>query len=880
MVFRDANGSHTGKDNAGNNIFLNLSTATPTCSFAGVTAIHKSAGTLSYSWSTGANVPAIAVGTAGQYIVTVSDNSGCSKSDTTNVIISSNLTVNLGRDTSICPSGHMTFDAGTGFTSYHWNTGDTVRSITVSAAGIYSVTVYNGNCSAVDSVALTISGHKVNLGPDMTRCTTAPVTITAPSGYASYQWFGIGTSSLTHSALHDGCYWIKATDSTGCTSYDTINVQTSGVNGMHGHDTLKVCTGDSTRFDASVNVNAAGDSLVIIYDATKGQTQLQGSHKVYMHSAPEFYPFTGWQGNYTVGNWGQDDGVGEMDSIGPNLWSITICPSCYYHFSPDTPLNSIFIAFRNADGTKTGKDSLGNNINILLVGAGTPSSSFSGIKAHHQASGNITYAWSTGANSASASFNTAGSYYVTATEGVCSRIDTVVVSSYASPTINLGNDTCISGAAVTLGVSGSYSTYLWSTGAPTATITANQPGTYWLRVATSNGCKASDTIVVSSSATINLGHDTCIKSGSQVMLLAGSGAASYIWSNAATTDTITVSQPGTYWVKVTSANGCKASDTIVISTNPSVSLGHDTCVRGPILLTAVSTGASSYLWNNNATTDTITVNQGTYWVKVTGPNGCKAYDTIVIGSFPVVHLGVDTCVVAGGSITLHAGVGASGYLWNTGATSDTLRVTAAGTYSVAVSNGVCSASDTVIVSSCGHTNTGCRPHAYFRILSITHGGLVTIKDSSTYHGAATYHWDYGDGSSDTTRGTNVHLYVPNNAMYTIRLIVCSDTCGCDTFTQTINVNVGINDIQGVSTINIHPNPASDKCTIEVNTDRNNDVDMILTDIMGASVLSQKWVLISGENKLILDVSGLASGMYQVLLRSASGIATRKLNIIK
>ena len=86
-----------------------------------------------------------------------------------------------------------------------------------------------------------------------------------------------------------------------------------------------------------------GDSLVIIYNATQGTTGLVGASKVYMHSGPEFVPFTGWQTAYTKGNYGLDDGVGKMDSIGPNLWRIVINPRTYYNYPAGNCLNAIFM---------------------------------------------------------------------------------------------------------------------------------------------------------------------------------------------------------------------------------------------------------------------------------------------------------------------------------------------------------------------------------------------------------------------------------------------------------------------------------------------------------------------------------------------------------
>ena len=743
MVFRNANGTQTGKDNGGNNIFINLSTASPTSAFNGVTAYHKAAGTLSYLWSTTSVSPAIAVGTTGQYIVTVTDGSNCSVSDTTNVIITNTISVNIGHDTAICPSGHAHFDAGAGFTHYHWSTGDSTQTINVAVAGTYSVTVANGNCSAIDSATVTISGNKVSVGTDITRCNSLPATLTASSGFATYQWFGTGASAITRTAANDGCYWVKATDSAGCTSYDTLSVTTTALAGLHIRDTTRGCLGDTAHFDAAVSINAVGDSLVITYDATQGQSQLQGSNKVYMHSGPEFHPFTGWQGNYTVGNFGQDDGIGKMDSLGGNKWRITICPSCYYHYNPDTPLNAIFMVFRNGDGTKVGKDAAGNNIVINLFSA-TPTSTFSGITATHKAGGNFSYSWSDGTTNSSDVFTTSGIYTLTATDGPCARVDTVVAIFANATPVNLGSDTCKGIGNITLSAGAIYASYLWNTGA--------------------------------------------------------------------STQTIPVSAAGTYWIRVTNAQGCKASDTIVVATGVSINLGPD------------------------------------------------------------------TCITLGGSILLHAGSGLPSYLWSDASMNDTLRVSAAGIYWVQVSNGVCSARDSVVITNCNHTNLGCKPVARFRVIDISVANTITIKDSSQ-NNPTTYYWNFGDGTTDTAHGNTVHTYnIPN--LYTVTLIVC-DSCGCDTISKLVYVNsTGIANIAGISSVNLYPNPASNKCTISISAIERQEVMVSLSNILGEILLAYPWSIAAGDNSRVYDLSTLPAGMYQFTLKSSSGILTKKLNIIK
>jgi hypothetical protein len=750
MVLRNANG--TVQTNP--NIFLDLSTLNPIASVPYVSAIHKDAGNLIYAWSNGGMVASIAVDSTGTYTVTVSDGT-CSNTASTYVNLSSSLHISIGNDTSICPSGSVRFNAGAGYTHYHWNNGDTTQAITVSAAGSYSVTVTNGSgCTGSDTAVVHISGTKVNAGADITRCNKLPVSLSASSGYVSYEWFGIGTSSQTYSAVNDGCYWVEATDVSGCTSYDTVCVSTSGVEGLPSHDTLTTCAGVGVSFDAATSINASGDSLVITFDATQNANSapLLGAHKVYMHSAPQFYSFAPWGTSiYTVGHYGQDDGLGEMDSVGPNKWQITIYPSCYYHYSPDTPLNGIWMVFRNANGSA---QSQGGDINLYTAGAGGPTTPYAGLSGAFKSTNNITYSWSNGVHTAVDTFTTSGTYYLTATDGSCSKIDTVLVNQGASVNVNLGNDTCTGGTgSVILNAGSGFSTYLWSTGASTQTIVANLPNTYWVQVTNSSGCTGRDSIIVSQGATVNLGKDTCINSG--------------------------------------------------------------------------------------------------------------------------------------GSYLLNAGAGATSYLWSTGATTDTLRVTSAGTYAVVVNEGGCVARDTVVIGNCGHTIEGCKAVAYFKVLSISPSNTVTLRDSSyNEYGTVSYVWNYGDGTNDSTgAGNSVHTYAMGGTD-TITLIVCDSiqngfsTCGCDTFSQIISFNVGISEIIGLNGVSLYPNPASNSCILEMNALESMEVSIDVNNILGAAIGTTKYQVVSGQNRLTLDLAGMASGMYTVTIRSANGTMTKKLDIIK
>ncbi len=173
---------------------------------------------------------------------------------------------------------------------------------------------------------------------------------------------------------------------------------------------------------------------------------------------------------------------------------------------------------------------------------------------------------------------------------------------------------------------------VWSTGDTTNSTWVYTTGTYGVTYADTNGCFATDSVIVhfvSLPMTVNLGNDTSICEGSSITLTADMPYSQYSWNTGDTTQSITVSNAGGYMVVVTNECGT-AYDNIQVGINPLpvVNLGMDSIVDQGYVLDA-GAGFTSYLWNNGATTQTITVlNSGDYSVTVTDANGCSNSDTI------------------------------------------------------------------------------------------------------------------------------------------------------------------------------------------------------------------------------------------------------------
>lgn len=292
----------------------------------------------------------------------------------------------------------------------------------------------------------------------------------------------------------------------------------------------------------SLSISTFEDSLEIIYDASQGQSGLGGAAKVYLHSAAEMVPFGGWQN--TVGNWGQDDGVGQMTSIGTDLWRIRLVPHLYYGFPANVVPNGLFMVFRNADGSATGKDAAGNDI-WADMGQDPPQSAFGGVQFAWKRDALDSLHWSDGSNGMDLTVNGAGTYWVTMTDtSGCMAADTVFVDLAAIPIVDLGQPAICDGIPVTLDAGGGFAQYNWSTGATTQAITLGTPGLVTVTVTNSAGCMGSDVVNVPTASAPAAAFTPTVL-GFTVQLVDGStGGGTYSWDfdSNGTTDATT---PGT-----------------------------------------------------------------------------------------------------------------------------------------------------------------------------------------------------------------------------------------------------------------------------------------------------------------------------------------------
>lgn len=292
-------------------------------------------------------------------------------------------------------------------------------------------------------------------------------------------------------------------------------------------------------------------------------------------------------------------------------------------------------------------------------------------------------------------------------------------------------------------------------------------------------CYIANIDVEVSTGTIGSTVDTVtICQGATATLTSNSSSGTYTWSTGATTQSIQTSVDGIYWVS--SGNGClQTVDSFVVQTvnqaSFTVNLGPDTgvCKGGSILLDAGNTG-STYAWSNGSTNQTLLIKDtmfvsGGYFSVVVTQGGCTDEDTIMVIFQPEPAISMnDTVFCQNTTVTLDATyIGATDYLWSTGATTATLDVSTQGQYSVIINNNGCLGYDTV--------NTYMIP-----VMPINLGADTILCENNTLtldvgNAGTSYSWSTGETTSSivVSAAGEYSIIVQNSYCYSYDTILVS-----------------------------------------------------------------------------------------------------------
>ncbi|NLA25674.1 MAG: PKD domain-containing protein, partial [Bacteroidales bacterium] len=686
----------------------NASNAGPYCVGQTIQLNAIASGSNTYAWSgpasytsTQQNPTRVNASTnhAGTYTVTVTNNStGCSTTETTDVVVNSNPTVSVSNNGPACAGGSINLNAtGNGGTSYSWTGPDafsstsqnpSITNIQTNNSGTYTVT-YTNNSTGCSATANTIV--VVNASPSLTpsndgpHCVGQTINLSANgSGGTSYSWSGPNSFTSTSAnpsitnaqTTHAGSYSVTITNtSTGCSTSGTTNVIVNNNPNITASNNGALCVGQNLNLTA----NGSGGTAY------------------------------SWTGPVSFSSTNQNPNRNNVTTAHAGTYTVTLTNTAT-GCSASATTNVIVNANPTISASNNGPICEGNNLNLNAIGNGgtsyewTGPASFSSTNQDPSISNAIT--------------THSGTYTVTLTNtytGCTASASTNAVVN-ANPTLNASNNGPLcEGATINLNAIGSGGTaYSW-TGPASFSSTNQNPnrtnaitayaGNYTVSLTnTTTGCSATanTNLIVNANPSISASNNGPICAGETLSLTAnGSGGNQYSWSGPAGF-TSTIQNPnrtnalatysGNYTVTITNTNtGCSANATTnaIVNATPTVNLGADinSCPEDQIVLDAGS--GYIYQWSTGATSQTITpTTSGLYSVTIINSNSCSASDEINVNFYTPAVLTMSSTSETG---TNHnngtASVVASGtspftYAWNTGQTTATITGLTGGNYTV------------------------------------------------------------------------------------------------------------------------------------------------------------------------------------------------------
>ncbi len=503
---------------------------------------------------------------AGTYYDSLQTTNGCDSILIQQLVVNPSYNNNLGT-VSICAG-----DSALIFGNYE------------TVAGVYydSTQTINGCDSIVEQTLAVLTNTSVNLGNDTAICQGESITLDAGAGGSSYLWMNNPIPShqnQTFTVNATGTYFVEVTTGS-CYATDTINVTVNPVVTTNLADSI-ICNGDSALIFGNYQI-VAGTYRDTITAST-------GCDSILVQQLIVNPTYNNNLGTVTICQGDSAMIFGNYETVAgtysDTLQSINGCDSIVSQTLNVDPAH-IF--------------SLGNDTafcagNSLTLDAGAGATSYLWMNNPIPSHQNQTF-----------TVSATGTYYVTATIGVCSTTDSIDVTVIQPVFTNLTDSViCQGDSSLIFGnyetVAGNYYDTLTSVATGCDSILVQQlvvnptynnnlgtisicqgdsamilgnyesvAGTYTDTLQSINGCDSivSQTLNIDPTPIVDLGNDTTFCSGNSLTLDAGSGATSYLWMNnpipSHQNQTFTVSTTGTYYVTAT-IGVCSATDSIDVT---------------------------------------------------------------------------------------------------------------------------------------------------------------------------------------------------------------------------------------------------------------------------------------------------------------------------
>jgi hypothetical protein len=483
----------------------------------------------------------------------------------------------------------------------------------------------------------------------------------------------------------------------------------------------------------------------------------------------------------------------------------------------------------------------------------------------------------------------AGPYTVTVTDLACTKTysDTVIEPAVISASV-FQTDACGSGTAMASATGGTAPlSFLWSpSGSTSSTASGLAVGTNTVSVTDANNCPAATaslvifiypavSVTVTQSVTGCQGDNT---NEATATVTGGTGSIDYVWSNSATSTSISGLSPGPYSVSVSDDNNCTASDglyvddfAVDVSQTVTACAGTDASVAEATV--NIATGTITYAWSPSGGSNAIATNLTPDFYTATATDnttGCVATNTVdLVETDPIVASVSQTDIGCGGGDTSFAYVDASGgygnltYAWAPAGGTDATSVgLAADDYTITVTDdNQCVSTLNITITeypaiqvSVSQTVVGCTGSNEGTALAVASNG------TSPY----AYAWSPSGGTNATATSL-----APNT--YTIT-VTDDNSCKASanvTITEQVCTDV-TNSVSGTASVDLYPNPVSKNDILSVNVKGNVSIEkIILMD-------SHQKTLMSVLDPTQLNTQSLDAGMYIMQIVTDKGVMIKKL----
>ncbi|MDL2308821.1 T9SS type A sorting domain-containing protein [Bacteroidales bacterium OttesenSCG-928-B11] len=667
---------------------------------------------ISYEWSNGSNDANINVTVSGGYSVTATDKNGCVASDLKTVAFTPNPNAVISYNLSYDSFDSVQLTAN-GIGSYLWSTHETTAQITIFEEGTYSVTISSGEfCSSSDTVTIIDKRPKLEISKDQRICIGDSIVLTARDSSSSSTGFiwstGAQTASIKVSPTTTGLFHVTATTSEGFFKTATVEVTVidtaayqiigrpyicvneapalsiSGVadciwNNGKTTETIEITQAGWYSVTFSVMDGCTGHDSILVEAKPKptvtidalGETTFCEGRSVMLHA---------------------NGGVDYLWSNGAETQVISATESGRY-----------IVTATDAYGCS---DTASIVINVKpgpIVEFSAPETSCIGQQIIIEAIGSPAYSYNWNPGNITTSYLTANptatgtsSYFVTVTaSNGCTkeRRFNVAVFDFPEVLIYSKNEFC-QGDTITISAVGANS-YEWDTGETGSEIEVSAGRVYQVTATGEGGCKKTfaHQVIQLPSPNAAISGNSSFCQGGEITLMA-TGGDRFAWNTLVTTQVITVTQPGTYTVTVTSSNGCSKTASKEVNTIPApaiqISGNRNFCANTPHTIRVIGDTNYIYNWSTGENSDSIIISTGgTYTVSATNSLNCTSTVSATFSTWEVpspVISGEDSYCEGDESFLSVSSPADLTFLWSNGSTEAYIRPVATGTYIVTATN--------------------------------------------------------------------------------------------------------------------------------------------------------------------------------------------------